>query len=277
MFCFGSAYPIGKIGTNNIPPILFSSLRVLFILIVMLPFFKFKLPKKNLIIPLLFFSLTMGIGVYVPLYFALNISSLVNPIIIGTQLTVPFGLILGLIFLKEKIVLKKWIFIFFAFLGIIIISYDPRIEKELIALIIISLMAFFYALSNMLSRSLKEIDTITQISWHSFISIFPLFFMSYIFEGNPVELLFPISISSIFTIIHASIIVSIIGHGSMFYLYKFYPIQIILPFYSLFPVFGIILTFFIFLELPNMFEYIGGILVIASIFFIHLENLKNKN
>ena len=26
MICFGSVYPLGKLGTNNIPPILFSSL-----------------------------------------------------------------------------------------------------------------------------------------------------------------------------------------------------------------------------------------------------------
>ena len=68
MFFFGSVYPLGKIGTNNIPPILFSSLRVLIIFIGIIPFFKFKLPSINLILPLLFFSITMGIGVYVTLY-----------------------------------------------------------------------------------------------------------------------------------------------------------------------------------------------------------------
>ena len=47
------------------------------------------------------------------MYFALDISSLVSPIIIGTQLTVPFGLILSFIFLKEKISFKKWFLILF--------------------------------------------------------------------------------------------------------------------------------------------------------------------
>ena len=93
MIIFGSVYPLGKLGTNSVPPILFSSLRVLLIFIGILPFIKFKLPQKNLIFPLLGFSITMGIGVYVTLYLALDISSLVSPIIIGTQLTVPFGLI----------------------------------------------------------------------------------------------------------------------------------------------------------------------------------------
>ena len=275
MILFGSVYPLGKLGTNNIPPILFSSLRVLFIFIGILPFFKFKLPSKNLVLPLLIFSIVMGIGVYVTLYYAINISSLVSPIIIGTQLTVPFGLILSFIFLNEKISIKKCLLILFAFVGIIIVAYDPRIRDEWIALLIISLMAFFYALANMLSRVLKDVDAISQIGWHSLICCVPLFIISYMIEGNPIEILFPMSFTTLFIILHASIIVSLIGHGSIFYLYKFYPVATVLPFYSLFPIFGIFFTFLIFFELPNLFGFLGGIIVIGSVYLIHLENKKN--
>ena len=275
MFCFGSVYPLGKLGTTNIPPILFSSLRVLIIFIGIFPFFKIKLPSKKLILPLLTFSIVMGIGVYVTLYLALDISSLVSPIIIGTQLTVPFGLILSFIFLNEKISIKKWFLILFAFIGVVIVAYDPRIGDEWIALLIISLMAFFYALANMLSRFLKEVDTLSQIGWHSLISCVPLFIISYIVEGNPVEILFPMSFTTFFIILHASIVVSLIGHGSIFYLYKFYPVVTVLPFYSLFPIFGILFTFLIFFELPNFFGIVGGIIVIGSVYLIYIENKKD--
>jgi O-acetylserine/cysteine efflux transporter len=276
MFFFGSVYPLGKLGTNNIPPILFSALRVLIIFLVILPFFRFKIPQKNLLIPLLTFSLTMGIGVYVTLYLALDASSLVSPIIIGTQLSVPFGLILSFVFLKEKISLKKWLLILFAFIGVIIVAYDPRIKDEWLGLLIISLMAFFYALANILSRLLKDFDAISQIGWHSVISCIPLFVISYLIEGNPIELLFPMSITTLLIILHASIIVSLIGHGSIFYLYKFYPVATVLPFYSLFPIFGIIFTFFIFFEIPGIYEIIGGILVIGSVYLIHKNDQKTK-
>ena len=275
MIIYGSAYPIGKIGTNSIPPILFSALRVAILFIGILPFFKFKMPPKNLILTLIAFSLVMGIGVYVCLYYALDFSSLVSPIIIGTQLSVPFGLILSLIFLNENITFKKWILIFSSFIGIIIVAYDPRFGDEWIALMIITFMAFFYALANMLSRFLKDIDTLTQIGWHGLISCIPLFIISYVVEGNPVTILFPMSFNTLLVILHASLVVSLIGHGSLFYLYKFYPVKKVLPFYSLFPIFGIILTFIIFFELPNLFEYVGGTIVIGSVYLIYLENKKN--
>ena len=275
MIIYGSAYPIGKIGINIIPPILFSALRVTIVFICILPFFKFKMPPKNLILTLIAFSLVMGIGVYVCLYYALDFSSLVSPIIIGTQLSVPFGLILSLIFLNEKITFKKWILIFSSFVGIIIVAYDPRFGDEWIALMIIAFMAFFYALANMLSRFLKDIYTLTQIGWHGLISCIPLFIISYVVEGNPVTILFPMSFNTLLVILHASLVVSLIGHGSLFYLYKFYPVTTVLPFYSLFPIFGIILTFIIFFELPNLFEYVGGTIVIGSVYLIYLENKKN--
>ena len=41
----------------------------------------------------------------------------------------------------------------------------------------------------------------------------------------------------------------------------------VLPFYALFPVFGLILTFFIFGEIPSLVTVIGGIIVITSVFF----------
>ena len=39
-------------------------------------------------------------------------------------------------------------------------------------------MAFFYALANILSRFLKDINTIDQIGWHSFIGFFDFIYLS---------------------------------------------------------------------------------------------------
>ena len=75
---------------------------------------------------------------------------------------------------------------------------------------------------------------------------------------------------------HAGFFVSLIGHGGLFYLYKFYPISIILPYYSLFPIFGIILTFLIFYEVPQIYEIIGGIVVIGSVYLMHKDNKNTK-
>ena len=103
-----------------------------------------------------------------------------------------------------------------------------------------------------------------------------MFILSIIVEGNPIKILFPISFNTILLILHASLIVTLIGHSCIFYLYKFYDVATVLPFYSLFPIFGIILTFFIFFEIPRIFEIVGGTIVVGSVYLIHLENKKNN-
>ena len=242
MVLYGSAYPVGKIGTLDAPPLFLSSMRVLCVFLFFLPFFKFRLPPKQLILPLIGFAGSMGVCTYAFMYYALSFTSLVAPIIIGAQLAIPFGLILSLIFLKEKISLFKWILIFLSFAGIVVIAYDPNFIDDQLAIIFCILMSFFYAMANMMARHLKEIDTSVLNGWCNFIAFFPLIIASYFIDGNPINIISNLENSTFIVILHASLVVSVVGHAGMFYLYRFYPVATVLPFYSLFPIFGIILT-----------------------------------
>ena len=138
-------------------------------------------------------------------------------------------------------------------------------------------MAFFYALSNLMARVLKAVDTATLNGWHGLIAFIPVAVLTLIIEGNPINYLMPINGLVVFTVLHTALIVSVIGHAGMFYLYKFYPISNVLPFYSLFPIFGLILAFIIFAETLSIHEIVGGILILGSVFFIHKENKKDNS
>jgi len=172
--------------------------------------------------------------------------------------------------------LNKWILIISSFFGIVIVAYDPRFGKEIYGLIFITIMSLFYALANILSRYLKDINTVDQIGWHSFIGFIFLIIASTIIEGNPFNYLYPINYGGLLTAFHAAIFVSLIGHGGLFYLYKYYPVATVLPYYSLFPLFGIVLTFIIFLEIPGFYEIIGGIIVIGSVYLIQFQDKYSK-
>ena len=276
MVLYGSSYPVGKLGIDTIPPLLFTSLRLGLIFLAFLPFFRLRLPERHLLKPLLGFSLAMGIGTYVTMYYALEQLSIVAPIIIGAQLSIPFGLILSLVFLKEKISFKRWVLIFLSFIGIVIIAYDPRIINDIFGLLLIMVMAFFYALSNLMARVLKEVDTATLNGWHGLIAFIPVAALTLVIEGNPLNYLMPVNSLAVFTVLHTALVVSVIGHAGMFYLYKFYPISNVLPFYSLFPIFGLIFAFILFNETLSIHEIVGGFLILGSVFLIHKENKKNS-
>ena len=268
VFLLGSAYPTGKLGLNDsIPPILFGALRMAVVFICLVPFFKFDIPEKKYVIPLIGFSICFGVGANLFLYLSINASSILAPITIGAQLSIPFGIILSSIFLNEKISYKKWLLIMTSFFGIVILAFDPKVLEEIIGSLLICAMAFFYGLSQVFSRYLKDLDIKYTNTIMSFTGFVILILLSSMFEGNTFQTIKNISLESWLTVLYAGAIISLLGHLMMFYLYKFYPLDMVLPFYALFPVFGLILTFFIFGEIPSFITILGGIIVITSVFF----------
>ena len=264
----GSAYPTGKLGLNDtIPPILFGTLRMSVVFIYLIPFFKFQIVEKNYIIPLIGFSVCFWFDVDRVLYLSINASSILAPITIGAQLSIPFGIILSSVFLNEKISYKKWLLIATSFFGIVLLAFDPNVVEEILGALLICGMAFFYGMSQVFSRYLKDLDIKFTNTIMSLTGFLILIILSSIFEKNTFETIRNISLGSWFTVLYAGAIISLLGHLMMFYLYKFYPVDMVLPFYALFPVFGLILTYFIFGEIPSLITVTGGIIVITSVFF----------
>ena len=67
---------------------------------------------------------------------ALLEATIVSPIIIGAQLSIPFAILISSFFLGEKISYKKWSLVFFAFVGIFLIGYDPNLKGEILGIIL---------------------------------------------------------------------------------------------------------------------------------------------
>tara|TARA_Y100000590_G_scaffold346053_1_gene396130 strand:+ start:1563 stop:2384 length:822 start_codon:yes stop_codon:yes gene_type:complete len=269
MFLLGSAYPTAKLGINaSVPPILFGALRMIIVFICLLPFLKFKIPNKKYFLPLFFFSVSMGAGVNLFLYLSVNASSILSPIVIGAQLSVPLAIIFSSIFIGESISYKKWILIFTSFSGIVLIGFDPKIADEITGFLLICCMAFFYASAQVFSRYLKELDVKITNASVGLVGFIVLIIPSIYFEGNTFFYLKNLNLEATLMVLHAGILCSLAGHMSMFYLYKYYAVGQVLPFYALFPVFGMLLSFFIFGEIPTIIMIFGGLIVITSVFLL---------
>ena len=267
MLLFGSSYPINKLALNtSLSPMLAASLRMFILFVCLAPFCRFKIPSKKYQLPLAGFSLSMGLGVFIFLNLSLQRATMVAPIIIGAQLAIPFAVLASSIFLGEKVTPKMWLLIFISFFGIFLIGYDPNLKSELVAILLCAISAFFYGISNVFSRYIKDIDVKLTNTIMGFTGFITLLIFSILFEGNTFNQLRDINFYTWLLLLHNGIMVSIIAHTSMFYLYKFYSINKVMPFYSLFPVFGLILTFFIFGEIPTLLSAIGGIIVIISVY-----------
>ena len=270
MIAHGSAFPVAKLALNNsVPPILMASLRMGIVFIILIPFWKFKIPEKKYLKSLIVFSISMGVLVYVFMNLSLYYSSIISPIILGSQLAIPFGILASAIMLGENISSKKWLLIFSSFIGVLIIFFDPKLANNFLGLFFASLMALSFGLAQVYSRELRNLDTSLLNAVVGLIGFLVLLIISYFIEGEIILNIVSINSNSWMLISYQAIVVSLGAHLLMFYLYKFYTVGKIFPFYSLFPIFGIILTFLVFGEVPTLLFILGGIIVISSVFFLH--------
>ena len=265
----GSAFPITKLVLNDsVPPILMASLRMGLVLILLIPFWKFKIPEKKYIPSLIAFSIFMGVMVYSFMTLSLYYSSIISPVIVGSQLAIPFGVLASAIMLNENISSKKWILIFTSFIGILIIFFDPKLANNLLGLFYASLMALSFGLAQVYSRKLRSLDISLTNAFIGLFGFIILLIVSYFIEGDTVYNILSINFNSWLLISYQAIVVSLGAHLMMFYLYKFYTVGQIFPSYSLFPIFGIGLTFLIFGEIPTILFLIGSIIVLSSVFLL---------
>tara|TARA_B100001564_G_scaffold266135_1_gene227685 strand:- start:372 stop:1193 length:822 start_codon:yes stop_codon:yes gene_type:complete len=270
MIAHGSAFPVAKLALNNsVPPILMASLRMGLVLLLLIPFWRFKIPAKKYFNSLILFSLSMGVMVYVFMNLSLFYSSIISPIILGSQLAIPFGILASAFMLNENISKNKWLLIFTSFLGILIIFFDPKLSDNYMGLFFASLMALFFGLAQVYSRQLKELDVSMINASTGLFGFIILMIISFLIEGNVLINIKLIEIDSWLLISYQAIIVSLCAHLLMFYLYKFYTVGKIFPFYSLFPIFGIALSYVIFNEVPSLLFILGGIIVISSVISLH--------
>ena len=267
---YGSAFPITKLALNDsVPPILMASLRMGIVLILLIPFWKFRIPEKKYIPSLIAFSISMGVMVYVFMTLSLYYSSIISPVIIGSQLAIPFGVLASSIMLNENISSKKWILIFTSFVGILIIFFDPKLANNFLGLFYAALMALSFGLAQVYSRKLKDLDVSLTNAFTGLFGFTILLIISYFIEGNTYLNITSITFNSWILICYQAIVVSLGAHLLMFYLYKFYTVGQIFPFYSLFPIFGIGLSFLVFGEVPTFLFLIGSIIVLTSVFLLH--------
>lgn len=269
MALFGSAYPVGKVAVGHFPPFAFATLRSVLLAAALLPLWRLALPPRGQRLALAGFCLAMGVGVYATMYWSLRISSVVSPIVIGMQLSVPFAVLLGRYVLGEHVRVATWAAIAAAFLGVVLIGFEPALVRDLPALGLTAVSALCYACATLFARSLRDLSPFTLNGWMAVVAIGPLALLSLALEQGQWAAIRGAGPMDWAVLAHAALAVSLLGHVWMFSLYRHYPVASVIPYYVLMPVFGIALSLLLFRETPSVQTLAGGAIVLAAVWMVN--------
>ena len=174
--------------------------------------------------------------------------------------TVPiFATLLSIVFLSEKVGVRRWTAIFVGFLGILIIA-RPQGSLSTGHLFILC-AALSWSTSILIAKKLTEKDTVISVTFWQAMGCVPLAFIASLFVWELpsfVQLGALLGIAALGTV----------GHAMLYAALKVGQVSVILPLDYIRIIWSAGLGFILFGQLPTLHLYVGSLLIIAATAFL---------
>jgi O-acetylserine/cysteine efflux transporter len=234
---WGSNFVVIKLGLDELPPLLFGTLRFTFALLPAV----FFLPRpavgwRNLA----GYGVLIGAGQFGLLYLAMRgeISPGIASLVVQMQVFFTIGLSMALT--RERVRGHQWLALALAVAGITIIGAHTDGSTTVKGLVMVLAAAFSWACGNTLSRRAGQVNMLAYVVWSSLFALPPLLVLSLIFEGGPAIAagLRGASAGAWAAVLWQSVGNSLFGYAAWGWLLARHPAATITPMALLVPVFG---------------------------------------
>ncbi len=234
---WGVNFVVAKAAVSHIPTFFFLGVRLALVATILLPFLRkpelplFQLFKISVTLTVLHFGfMFMGLS--------MGIDSSVAVVI--DQLRVPFVIILGYFLFGETISKKAASGIVLALIGTLIITGAPNVSNNYLAMLMMVGGAAAWSYYNIQVKNLKDVHVLSFIAWVSLFGAPQLFLISGIFETGQFASMQDAPVMAVASLLYMAVFVTIIGHGSWYYLLQKHPVNQVVPFSLMIPIFGMI-------------------------------------
>ena len=184
------------------------------------------------------------------------------------QLEVPFLVLVGAVFLREKPGWRKWAGIALAFFGVWQIAGEPRISAALGSVLLVISGAFVWAIGQAMIRRLKDIDGLTVTAWIAVMAAPQLFAVSFAVESGHWQAIRSAGPVVWATVLYLGLVMTALGYGLWYTLIRRNPVSQVAPFLLLLPVFAVLGGAVFLGEVLGTGVLLGGTIVIAGVAII---------
>lgn len=266
---FGFNLVAAKFAMQQLPPLLFASLRFLLLFLVLFPVLKILRGRMLLVTGV---ALTMGALHFTLIYQGLSLAEDVSTVAIALQLVVPFSTVLSIIFLGEQVRWKRWSGIGLAFAGVMIIGFDPRVLGYLPALAFVLAGALMAASGMLLMKKLQGVTVFELQGWLATISWPLLLTASLGLESGQGAAIAGTTAMGWAAVGFSAIGASLFGHGATYYLVQRYDVSLISPLMLMSTLFGVMFGVLLLDDQLTARMITGGVLTLAGVLLITLRS-----
>ena len=178
---WGLALVAAAASLKHFPPLEFTWFRFMLVSIVLVPFLKWHEGQMKRIF---WIAMTGGTFNFALLFLGMHLAGKVSTVAIAGQLGVPFATIMSIVFLGEVVRWRRWTGIALAFVGVVIIGFDPQVMDHLDGFLAVVGCAAVGSVSSILMRQMKNVPVFQMQAWIATLSWPVLMVMSLIFESG---------------------------------------------------------------------------------------------
>ena len=247
------------------PPFLLAFVRSIIVIALLFPFFKMPIPERWG--RLLIVCACVGPLHLAFLYTGLQTASATGSGIVS-QMLIPIATLLSIIFLKERVGLARGLAITGAFIGTIIMIYDPQDLSFDIGLLYIVAAYIFLAIGSIVMKKVGDVDWRQYVLWMGVVIFAIAGPASFFFESGQAQLWQENRLFLILPAAYSAIIVSLVSHGQYFNLIKKYDVSVVVPLTLVVPLMAAIMGVLFLDEIIYRRYYIGAALILPCVYII---------
>lgn len=273
---WGGNFTVIKLGLYGIPSMLLAALRYIFAAFPAVFFVKKpSIQWKYIII----YGLTVGVGQFSCLFYAMDIGMPAGISSIVTQSQAFLTPLFAAMLLKEPLKGSQITGLTVAAIGLCLIGGiigDSGLSSVPFGAFLVTLLAAcFWATSNIVLRYAKKeaeaqdktLDMFGMVVWSSLIPPIPLIGMALLLDSPETLLnsLSNISIVSVFSVLYLALCATLFGYGVWSSLMGKYPAAKVAPLSLMVPITGLIVSRIVLNEQLTSMQWIGGIVIILGL------------
>jgi O-acetylserine/cysteine efflux transporter len=271
MVIWGLNIVANKVVVDIIPPLYFTAVRFVIVFACIFPWLKIVPGRMKQV-----FVLAMLIGgIHFALFFiSLRLARDASVLAIVTQLNMPLVALAGIVFLGERIGWRRAAAMVGAFVGVVIIAFDPRVFSYIGAVLIMVVAQIDYALAAVYLRRLQGIGAMQLLAWNTAFAMPVLFALSFLFENNQWASLTHMGLLPWGCLLFSALGGTVLGHTVMMFMYQRYPVTQVVIYTLVSPITAVISGVLLLHDHMSAKIAIGGLVTLGSIAFYFLRAKK---
>ena len=181
------------------------------------------------------------------------------------QLEGPILAIMGAFLLKEKLGITRALGMGLAFIGVLIITGEPRLDGHLDSVILLIAGSAVWAVAQIMISRLKGLSGITILAWVAVMATPQMFVASLLIEDGQWLAITTASFIDWSIILYLALIMTVLGYSVWYHLLSSVDVSKVSPFLMLLPITSIIAGIVLLDEKLTSSMILGGLLIMSGV------------